>query len=333
MSATTGEGRVLVTGVGGAPGLDLARALVRRGLSVIAVDADPMAPGLHLAGTVPRTVPLACHPGFASALLTVCAQERPGFLVSTVEAELGPLLDADLAGVGVRTWLPSRATVHACGDKAAFHHVLTVAGVPTPRTWVPEDIDHVPDGVSLVVKPRHGQGARHVAYCHTRRQARVLCELVPAPIVQERLDGQEFTADCLVDHRGTASVILRRRLLVRNGLAMVAETFHDARVEDAVRATLAAVGAEGLGCVQGFLTGTGPHPVMVTEMNARIAGAFPVSEAAGADLVGQFLAALTGADVDHNRLTYRDGVRLTKYVETLAVTQTPSAPARQGVRA
>lgn len=333
MSAATAtrRRRVLVTGVGGAPGLDLARALARRGLDVIAVDADPMAPGLHLDGATARIVPPAHDHGFTAALLEVCAQERPDLLVSTVEAELGPLLDTDLDAVGVRTWLPSRATVHACGDKAVFHRVLTGAGVATPRTYTPDEIDQVPDGVPLVVKPRHGQGAKDVVYCHTRRQARVVCEIVPAPIVQERLTGREFTADCLVDRDGTASVILRYRLRVRNGLAMVAETFHDPAVEHAVRATLTAVGAQGLGCVQGFVTGHGG--VMITEMNARIAGAFPLSEQAGADLVGQYLAGLTGAPIDHARLTYRDGVRLTKHVETLAVTESPAVPARHGAPA
>lgn len=38
-----GRSRIMVTGVGGAPGFDLAVALLRRGIDVIGADADPLA--------------------------------------------------------------------------------------------------------------------------------------------------------------------------------------------------------------------------------------------------------------------------------------------------
>jgi carbamoyl-phosphate synthase large subunit len=47
-------------------------------------------------------------------------------------------------------------------------------------------------------------------------------------------------------------------------------------------------------------------------------GGFPLSEAAGADLVGQMLNGLFGRPVDHGRLRYTPGICLTKYIETLA---------------
>ncbi|MFF4038289.1 hypothetical protein [Streptomyces sp. NPDC001816] len=45
--------------------------------------------------------------------------------------------------------------------------------------------------------------------------------------MQERVYGLEFTTDCLVDRDGRASVILRRRDLVRAGLAAASTTFED----------------------------------------------------------------------------------------------------------
>ncbi len=44
---------------------------------------------------------------------------------------------------------------------------------------------------------------------------------------------------------------------------------------------------------------------------------------AGADLVGQALAGMFGAPVDHAALAYRPGVYLTKYTETLAAGPRP----------
>lgn len=314
--------RILVTGVGGAPGLDLSRALQRHGVEVIAADCQPLAAGLYLDGVIPRVMPAAAAGDYAHHLLEVCRDLRPAAILPTVEAELPALIDLDgeLRAMGVVTWLPPASAVRACADKAVFHEVMAAAGLPTPPTWLPHRIAEVPDGMPLVVKPRRGQGSVDVHRCATRRQAAVLCEVVDDPIVQQRLTGREFTADCLVDRAGRASVILRHRLVVKGGLAVAAATFHDEAVAGLVRAAVRAVGVVGLCCVQGFLTAGGP---VLTEINARVGGAFPVSEAAGAYLIAQTLNGLFGRPVDHSRLRYRADVHLIKYVETAVVIDHP----------
>jgi carbamoyl-phosphate synthase large subunit len=271
----------------------------------------------------------AGSPGYPAELLALCAELRPVALFSTVEHELPALIGMrhDLAGLGVRTWLPDAEGARACLDKAAFCAALARDGLPVPRTWLPRDISQVPDGVPLVVKPRHGQGSKGVHYCSERRQAAVLCELVPDPLVQERVPGQEFTADCLAGPDGRASVILRWRLLVKGGLSVVSATFGDEEAASLVRRVLAAIGAAGPCCVQGIIRDDGHRPrVQFIEANARFAGAFRLSEAAGADLVGQALNGIFGAPIDHAALAYQPGIYLTKYTETLTAGPRPAAP-------
>ncbi|MEU8844425.1 ATP-grasp domain-containing protein [Streptomyces roseus] len=311
--------RILVTGVGANPGFGLARSLVRLGHTAVAADANPLAPGFLLPSVIPRIIPLACDPGYPSALTGVCRELAVEAVVAGIEADLDPLsrMADELDAEGVRLWLPDARSVRAGTDKALFHHVLTEHGIATPRTWQPREIDQVPDGTELVVKPRHGHGAQHVHFVRRREHARVLCELVPQPIVQERIHGWEFTADCLVDRAAQASVILRRRDLVKAGLAAVSTTFDDPNLRDLVEQTLGAVGARGLCCVQGFVSADAT--ITITEINLRIAGGFPLTEAAGADLVGQMVNGLFDLPVDHTRLTYRTGMFLTSYTETLAV--------------
>jgi carbamoyl-phosphate synthase large subunit len=314
--------RILVTGVGGAPGLDVARRLMALGCEVIAADSDPNAIGLRLPNAVARVTVPARDGGYAAGMLQLCAELRPDAVVSAVEQELPHLsgLRGELDGLGVRMWLPELPAIEACTDKARFAEVLADHGIPAPRTVLPNQLGRAPDR-PLVVKPRRGQGAQDVIYCDTRAQAATLCELVPDPIVQERVSGREFTADCLVDRGGRASAILRYRLVVKGGLAMVSATFRDAEVEQRVKAVLAATGLVGACCVQGFLCENGPHRVVITEANLRFAGGFPAAEAAGADLVGQYLNGLFGHRIDHDRLRYQPDVRLTKSYETLAVTE------------
>ncbi|MCW8101727.1 ATP-grasp domain-containing protein [Streptomyces tauricus] len=328
--------RILVTGTGGAPGFDLTRHLIELGCHVIAADASPLACGLALPGVTPCILPPAGPRSFGTRLLQVCQALGPDALLSTVEGELPELtgLRAELAGLGVRTWLPEPDTVETCSDKAAFHTVLTARHIPTPATFLPHELAQSPPHLPLIVKPRRGYGSKHVHPCETRAQASTLCELVPDPIIQERISGQEFTADCLVDRTGRAAVILRHRLLVKAGLSVVSRTFHHEEATTWVRRTLAAVGAAGPCCVQGFIQhGTGR--VVITELNARFAGAFPLSEAAGARLVQQSLNGLFEQPVDHTQLTYTADVYLTKGFETVATGTWPPPhilPAAEGTR-
>jgi carbamoyl-phosphate synthase large subunit len=324
-----GHTRIAVTGVGGAPGFDLAVSLLKRGIDVIGLDTDRLAPGLLIPGITPRVTASADSPGYPAELLGLCRELRPAALFSTVEPELPALIrmQDDLAGLGVRTWLPDAGGARACLDKAAFCAALARDGLPVPRTWLPREISQVPVRVPLVVKPRRGHGSKGVYYCSGRRQAAVLCGLVPDPVIQERVPGREFTADCLVGRDGRSSVILRWRLLIKGGLSVVSATFHDEETAGLVRQALTAVGAAGPCCVQGIIRDDGPGPRMkFIEANARFAGAFRLSEEAGADLVGQALNGMFGAPVDHAALTYRPGVYLTKYTETLAAGPRPAAP-------
>ncbi|WP_241721012.1 ATP-grasp domain-containing protein [Streptomyces lydicus] len=311
--------RILVTGVGAHPGLGLTRSLMRLGHKVIAADASSLAPGLLLPEVVPQVIPRADDPGYAGTMTGLCRDLAVDAVVAGIENDVPPLVDMapQLEAHGVHLWLPDAESVRACIDKAAFHQVLTKHGIATPRTWRPEAIDRIPAGTELVVKPRRGHGAQSVHFVDRLEQARVLCELVPEPMVQERVHGSEFTADCLVDRTGRASVILRRRDLVKAGLAAVSTTFDDPTVRDLVVKTLDAIRARGLCCVQGFISDDGA--VTITELNVRVAGGFLLAEAAGAELVSQMVNGLFGLPVDHDRLTYRPGVFLTNYVETLVV--------------
>jgi carbamoyl-phosphate synthase large subunit len=104
---------------------------------------------------------------------------------------------------------------------------------------------------------------------------------VPSPVVQQFLDGPEFTIDVLCDFEGRVlSVVPRERVVVRAGVVDRGRTVADpALVQLGLRcaSVLRFVGAVNIQCRM-----VGRRPV-VFEINPRFSGGIPLTIAAGAD--------------------------------------------------
>ncbi|MBS2551900.1 ATP-grasp domain-containing protein [Catenulispora sp. NL8] len=299
---------VLVTGAGGPAGVSVVNALLRAGIRTVAVDCDASAAGLTL-GSASAVVPPARDPKFVDALCEIAVSQGADAIVSTVAEELLELgtRAEDLAGEGIAVWVPSRAAVGQCCDKAVFAAVLTEAGIATPATgFVASDVSG-----PWIVKPRFGRGSRDVYPCDSLDEVVWALRRVQEPIVQTRLSGREFTVDALVDRQGLfAGGVPRWRLETRGGISTKGETFADDRVLMGVAAVLDAVGLRGVACVQGFVTDE--DEVVFVECNPRFSGGLPLSLAAGADLVGEYLRGVRGLPIRSSRLGYRPGVRMSR---------------------
>lgn len=296
--------RVIVTGAGGPAGVAVIDALRDREY-LVAADADTAAVGLRL---TPEAVvlPPCTHPDYVTSL--VAAGQGDADLICTVAEEalvLSQHQDALTEG-GIRSWLPSTDALETCLDKWAFALALDAAGVAAPATQL-SAADGVPG--PWVVKPRFGRGSRDVMFVADRAELRYALKRVPDALVQTQLDGREFTADALADRAGrVVAVVPRWRLETRGGISTKGETFSDPELDAAVAATLHAVGMTGPANVQGFVAADGS--VRITEVNPRFSGGLPLSLAAGADLVGEYLRGVRGMPLDESRLTYRSGVRM-----------------------
>jgi carbamoyl-phosphate synthase large subunit len=300
---------VLVTGAGGAAGVAVVRALAPL-TRVVAADADPSAVGLRLAhdGGV---VPLGSDPSFVAALCELARGTDARALVCTVAEEMVAVRrDRDLlVEADVATWLPSAEAVTVCLDKWRFARRCLEAGIAAPPTGL-GTARGVPG--PWIVKPRFGRGSRDVYTADTVDDLRWALTRVAEPLVQCRLHGREFTVDALVDRDGTLlGAAPRWRLETKAGISTKGETFADPSLVAEVGRLLCAVGLDGPANVQGFVDADGG--LAFTEVNPRFSGGLPLSLAAGADFIGEYLRGLTGLPVRPERLRARAGVRMTRY--------------------
>jgi carbamoyl-phosphate synthase large subunit len=303
---------VLVTGAGGPAGVAVIRALMRAGHRVVAADADRSAVGFRLADEFAH-VPRADDLAFGESLVKAVAKSGAVAVIPTVAEELAPLHAAagQLRDCGAATWLPEPWSVEHCVDKWLFYQLMREHGVAVPTTerWV----EHGVPG-PWIVKPRFGRGSRDVFEAGNAADLSYAMSRAPEPLVQTKITGREFTVDTLSGEDGQLyGAVPRWRTETKAGISTKGVTFEHSELAGKVAQLLGALRLTGPACVQGFVTEEGK--VMFIEVNPRFSGGLPLSLAAGADLVGEYLNRIAGGTVRPERLRFRPGVTMLRYFD------------------
>jgi carbamoyl-phosphate synthase large subunit len=312
-SAPARARRVLVTGAGGAAGVAVIRELRRRGEGVVAVDADPTAAGLALADDH-ALVALASDDAYVDKLCSVIARLGADTVVCTVAEEMLVIAghEDEVARAGASIWLSPRSSILACVDKWEFACAMHDAGIPVPPTALRAKAGRLPG--PWIVKPRFGRGSRDVYAVYSRAQMCAVLDRVADPIFQTRISGREFTVDVLIDRHGAvAGAVPRWRIETKAGISTKGSTFDDPDVIETVSAAATCLGLEGAVNVQGFVDGDGR--VWIIEVNPRVSGGLSLTQAAGADIVGELVRGTRHELIRPERLRFEPGVTMRRYFE------------------
>ena len=258
-------------------------ALASSGLRgrVLVTDVNPLSPAVHVADGWHR-VPLATDPAYVEDLVALCRRERVALLVPTIDQELEVLSRAveRFASVGTRVAVSPEQTNRICNDKYDTCVYLRARGIPAAESFLPLQLPVEPR-FPLFLKPRVGRGGVKAFPVQNPRELEFFLEYVEMPIIQEYLDGPEFTIDMLCGFDGNPlAIVPRERVVIRAGVIDRGRTVHDERLIGLARRVAEVLPCVGAVNVQCRLVGGEP---VVFEINPRFSGGIPLTIAAGAD--------------------------------------------------
>jgi sialic acid synthase SpsE len=296
-------------------------------------DVNPLSPAVHAADGW-YLVPMATDPAYVEELLAICAAERVGLLVPTIDDELAELASAAarFREVGARVAVSGPVTNRLCADKYATCAYLRAHSIPAARTYLPDGLPDAP-AFPLFIKPRVGRGGVGAFPIHNERELRFFLDYVPGPVVQEFLDGPEFTIDMLCDFQGQPlSIVPRERVVIRAGVIDRGRTVRDPRLVDLARAIARVLPLAGPVNVQCRMVDGWP---IVFEINPRFSGGIPLTIAAGADFPRMLLQLAAGQAVAPAVGVFTDNLWMTSHeVSTfLAADQIEGRRLRRGAPA
>lgn len=259
-------------------------------------------------------VPPAGAPGFVPACLEAVRELRIDLFVPIiVEREFLPLVDAleRFDALNCSVAVPSREIVYIAGDKLAFAQFLERLGIEGPKTVAYGRNGPFP-GFPAYLKPRRGSGSVGTARVESEGTLHEIAGDRSDLIVQEAVDGTEFTVDCFAAEPGrVVAAVPRERIAIKAGVSVKGRTYRHPHIEEIAAQVVARSGIAGPANVQGMLRADGSFSIL--EMNPRFSGTLALTTAAGINFATLLLDRFEGKLLPDLRGTHRAGVTMMRY--------------------
>lgn len=288
-------------------------ALTREGCAgrVVVTDVNALSPAVY-AGDRAYLVPLTSDPHYLDEVLAICKADQIGLLIPTIDDEL-PIFSAAAARFadhGVRVVVSPEATTTLCNDKYETCRVLRAAGVAAAESFVASTMPAAPR-FPLFIKPNTGRGSVGAVTVRNQRELDFFLDYVADPVVQEYLDGAEYTIDVLCDFNGVPlSIVPRERVVVRAGVIDRGRTVNDPALIALALAVTKALPFRGPINIQCRVHHGVPT---VFEINPRFSGGIPLTIEAGADFPAMLLQLHAGKVVQPTIGRFHDQLWMTNY--------------------
>jgi carbamoyl-phosphate synthase large subunit len=310
--------------------VDIMGAFRRAGALTVAADANPLAPALYHADRH-ALVPRIDDPGYVPALRALVDEHDVRLIAPLTDLDQATLARAR-DELGALVLLPETDVVERLADKYLAHLLFDERGIASPATWLPDD---VPDDAPfpLLVKARRGFGSRHIYRAEDRGQLDFFLGYTPVDsIVQTCLAGEEFSIDVFCDLDGRClNAIPRTMIESKGGESIKGMTIRDAQLIELARDVAEKLELVGPANIQCFREADGSH--LLTDINPRFGGGFPLPLAAGGRYPELALALARGEHLEPQLGDFREGIVMTRFFSDLSLTRNgdgtlkPLAPA------
>ena len=265
-------------------------------------------------------IPRADEEGYIDSLTEICKNEKADFIIPLHEAEFDVLCDHRDKFENVKTMLvlSDKNIIDICKDKYKTSEFFKRHDIPSPTTYAKEDTFEN-ESFPLVIKPSDGMGSMGVFVVKDSDDLAYALKKTSNPIVQEKIEGTEFTMDVLCDMDGNLIyVVPRERLEVRDGEVNKSRVVLDDGIIALSKKVVESMKLEGK--VRGPLTlqcfKTKDGSLKMLEINPRFGGGVPLSFASGADYAGAFSDILEGRKTEVNEIKE---ITMLRYTESVFV--------------
>lgn len=230
-------------------------------------------------------VPKVSEPEYISKLMDICIEESINLIIPLIDTELS-LLSKNRSlfkEIDVTILVSGLMLNEISNDKNKTYEFFIGHGIKTPKVYNSLELMEHNLLYPLLIKPYNGSGSKGVTIVNSKEELIFFKDYIPNALVQEYIEGKEYTVDVMVDLKGNIKTIVpRMRIETRAGEVSKGITKKNEKIISATKEVIKVL-PEPFGCItlQCFEQKNGD--ITFIEINPRFGGGVPLSIAAGAN--------------------------------------------------
>lgn len=280
--------------------------------NVVACDLSNTAPAIYHADKN-YLVSRILDDNYIPEIVDICKKEDIHLIVPTIDTELYKLAEAREyieSNTSAKVLVSDMSVVKICRDKYNTQAFFEENGFNMPRLIDEEVIKNKDYKFPLFIKPLNGSSSINTFKVNNEKELEFFLEYVPEPIVQDFMEGEEYTIDVFVDfEHNPITIVPRQRLATRGGEVLKGLVKKDREIIETIKNVIKVLKPIGHITLQCMKTNEG---IKFIEINPRFGGGAPISIKAGANSPMNLYRLLLGEKLEYNE-EYEDGLLASRH--------------------
>jgi len=286
--------------------------------NIVAADCSSIAPALYFADRTCQ-LPRINEPNYISSIIDVCNKENISLIIPTIDTDL--LLLAENKKLieektNAKVLISDIRVVKICRDKIKTQKFLEENNFSVPKMYIDDEIESGNVKYPVFIKPKSGSSSINAFKVNNSTELKIYRSIIDEPIVQEFIEGEEYTVDVFLDFESNIITIVPRvRINTRSGEISKGKIIKDREIINDVCRLMKVLKPIGHITVQLMKTKRG---IEYIEINPRFGGGAPMSIQSGADSCENLYRLLMGEKLKYNE-NYRDNIIFLRFDNSICL--------------
>lgn len=310
---------ILISSIGTATALSVLKGLKKQNkycTKTIGIDIYNNAAGRYFVDKFYQIPPAKDKKNWLEIVSKILLVEKVNIVVPIIDYEflLWSSLRHSLKLSKIVYLLASNRTLNICQDKNATIKFFNSIGIPTIRFFSPNQYKF-----PLFIKPRIlGIASKNAHKIHSLEELKYFKNLLANNyIIQEFIEGDEYTVDCLADLNGQfIQGVIRKRLEIKNGLTIKSQVVKDNVALSYAKKIIESLKIPGVCNIQYFKKS---NKYYFFEVNPRFAGTHAFTIEAGLNSILHILQMYKNDFPINNKIPIKYGLKMIRFWDEIII--------------
>ena len=251
--------------------------------NIVTADISKTAPATYF-GDKNYTIPKIGDDGYIEAVINICNKENIMLVIPTIDTELKilsknkKLIEKE---TNAKILISDKKVIDICINKKNTNKFFEENGFGIPKEIKNSDIENRNYKFPLFIKPIDGSSSINAFKVNNEKQLLFFKDYIDNPIIQEFIEGTEYTIDAFIDYDGNPiTIVPRERIATRAGEISKGKIVKDRELINEVKKVIEVLKPIGHITFQCMKI---KDEIKFIEINPRFGGGAPMSIKAGAN--------------------------------------------------